>query len=179
MYGRKPTLFDFVMFLGLVCAPLICCGIKSYVNSVTFDVNCGGHIKRAADANSIELAEQELKTALDYMEANGLTEGTTQVLIPSPSLDVGFWYKNIKSSYNDLVKLDTTERNRTDVVNTTLLKLRESLLDHDHGSEEITAPSKIEHYPNVVGMTVWLWVSMSFAVISIVVYICKHPDMLV
>lgn len=49
------------------------------VRAITFDIECGGHIKLAADANSIELAKTELKTAIDYAEAHGLTEGYTSV----------------------------------------------------------------------------------------------------
>lgn len=41
--------------------------------------NVSGFLKRAADANTIELANQELTKALDYLEANNLTSGYTSI----------------------------------------------------------------------------------------------------
>ena len=43
--------------------------------SIQFKQSCKGYLKRAADSNTVELAKQELGKAVDYIEANNLTEG--------------------------------------------------------------------------------------------------------
>lgn len=139
---------------GLFMIPAIIWCVINWVNAINFDVGCEGHLKRAADANTIELAEEELKSALDYMESKNLTSGTTQVIIPSPSKDIGFWYRNVKACYDDLQRVNESDRQRNEVVNTSLLKLRESLLDHGTKGETVTVPPDIHNYPGVVGMFV-------------------------
>ena len=64
--------------------------------SIVFDINCGDYLKRAADSNTVELAVDNLKVALNYIEANNMTSGHTSVLYNSPDEDVAFWYdKNL------------------------------------------------------------------------------------
>ena len=49
------------------------------VAAVSFDMNCGQHLKRAADANSVEMAKEELEKAISYAESNNLTEGIVSI----------------------------------------------------------------------------------------------------
>ena len=100
------------------------CGIKA----IRFKQNCGGHLKRAADANTVDIAKSELKIALDYMEANNLTSGYTSVIYETPDEDVAFWYNNIKQSYNELNSLPDSSSSLEK--SNMLIKLRETLLDH-------------------------------------------------
>lgn len=138
----KTVLIAVTTILSLVLLTLI--GIRVGY-SIGFKQNCSGHLKRAADANSVELAKQELKTALDYMEANDLKSGYTSIFYRTPDEDVGFWYINIKASYDQLVALrpDTTQAEK-DMV---LLKLRQTLLDHNEQGESVTVPNGISMYP--------------------------------
>lgn len=75
------------------------------VKSVQFNQNCGGYLKRAADANTVETAKEELSKAISYIEANNLTQGYTSVMWQTPNEDLGFWYKNLKSSETELSKV--------------------------------------------------------------------------
>ena len=104
-----------------------------------------GHLKRAADANSIELALSELKTALVYTENNNLTNGYTSIIYKTPDEDLGFWYRNLKASKLELEKTkNSTSLEKTNV----LLKLRETLLDEGKKGSRITYPRGISIYPN-------------------------------
>ena len=113
---------------------------------VQFDRGCGGRLKRAADANVVSLAKQELGTAIAYAERNGLTSGYTSVFWTTPDEDLGFWYANLKAAYGELEGLsaDATLLERSNV----LLKLRETLLDHGQRGEHVTAPDGISRYPH-------------------------------
>lgn len=116
------------------------------VKSIRFEQNCIGHLKRAADANTIELAQKELKTAIDYLEANNITTGYTSVLWRTPDEDVEYWYSNIKASYEELENLpaDATQLEKTNV----LMKLRETLTDDTEHGTKVTKPRGISRYPN-------------------------------
>lgn len=118
------------------------CGIKV----IRFNQNCGGHLKRAADANTVEIAKEELKTAIDYMEAQNLTNGYTSVIYNTPDEDVSFWYNNIKQSYIELESLSdsTSALEKSNM----LIKLRETLLDHGDKSDSVTMPNGISRHPN-------------------------------
>lgn len=112
------------------------------IKSVVFDRECGGHLKRAADANTVELARKEMEIAVQYLEDNNMTQGYTSVLYNTPDEDVGFWYQNLKSSLTELesVQPEATQLERSNV----LIKLRETLLDDTH----ITRPRGIEVFPH-------------------------------
>ena len=125
---------------------------------------CTGHLKRAADASTVELAKIELDTAIEYIEDHDLTEGSTGILWDTPAIDVGFWYKNIKSAAKELGELpeETTRLERTNV----LMKLRETLLDAgERGSMEVTYPGGLSVFPE---NSLYCW----WAVFSCILAIC-------
>ena len=93
------------------------------IKNVSLIQNCTGYLKRASDANTVEIAKEQLQKAIQYLEANNLTNGYTSVLWKTPSEDVEFWYKNLKASESELMKVDSTA---TSLARTNLLmKLRE------------------------------------------------------
>jgi len=63
----------------MLCVPPIVVGSIRWYKMAQFDIHCGGHLKRAGDANTIEMASKELETAIQYMEVNGLTQGSEQL----------------------------------------------------------------------------------------------------
>lgn len=146
---------------------LLWAGLRIY-NNIVYNIDCGGHIKRAADANTVELAAQELKTVIAYLEARGMTSGYTSVLYRTPDEDVGFWYQNLKASLGELEKVmpETTQLERSNI----LIKLRETLLDHGQ-SVTVTRPSGISIYPNNVGYAWFGWLSLVAAIVGVVLII--------
>lgn len=67
-----------VLSVVLILSSLTIFGIR-ISESIELKQNVSGFLKRAADANMIELANQELTKALDYLEANNLTSGYTSI----------------------------------------------------------------------------------------------------
>lgn len=111
---------------------------------IVFKQNVTGYLKRAADANTIPLANQELTKVIDYLEANNLTSGYTSVLYQTPDEDISFWYNNLKASQKELQTLNSTSAlEKTNV----LIKLRETLLDTGERTK-VTVPSGLSIYPN-------------------------------
>ena len=139
-------------------------------NNIIFDIECGGHIKRAADANTVELAAKEMKTVVTYLEANGMTNGYTSILYDTPDQDVGFWYQNLKASLGELEKItpETTQLERSNI----LIKLRETLLDHGE-SVTVTKPNGISLYPNNIGYASFGLLSFVVAIFGMVVIIIE------
>jgi hypothetical protein len=123
-------------------------GIVRFSNYMSFEIGCGGHLKRAADANTIELAAAELEQAIVYAEKHDLTKGSTHLLFATPDLDIGFWYKNISSARNELREVSPNASNleKTNM----LMKLRETLVDSGQ-SVHITVPDGIYVFPFGVG----------------------------
>lgn len=152
-------------FFAAVLGLILSLSVWGY-NLWQFDVNCQGHIKRAADANSVKLAQKELKIAVDYLTENGLTQGNTSLLFETPSNDIGFWYANLTASLDELnglvAKSDAQAIDGIEQTNA-LIKLRESLLDHGQ-TESVTHPAYICLYPN---HQVWMW--MMFVTGAIVI----------
>ena len=137
-------IFCFMLALLLTICSIIWIVART-VEYVRFDINCGGHLKRAADANTIGLAQEELQSALEYMEESGLTDGSTHVLWKTPATDIGFLYQNLSDANAELLYLpeSTSSLERTNV----LMKLRETILDEgQHVS--VTLPEGISVYPS-------------------------------
>ena len=116
------------------------------VEDIQFDRGAEGYLKRAADANTVELAEQNLAVAVKFLEENNITSGYTSILWRTPDEDVGFWHKNLTSALQELrsVKPEASQLEKTNV----LMKLRETLLDQGESGTKITVPSGISIFPD-------------------------------
>ncbi|MEI7478356.1 MAG: hypothetical protein WCJ81_07965 [bacterium] len=117
--------------------------------SISFKQNCSGHLRRAATANTVDLAEKELSKALQYLETNNLTSGSTHIFYATPDNDIEYWYANIKAGYEELksVQPSASLQEKTNI----LMKLRESLLSHSGDSgDTVIVPPRIAIYPDQV-----------------------------
>lgn len=168
--SQKIICLTFIAISMLSCAAFF----GTYLwNRFVFGRDIGDYLKRAADANTVDLAVSQLKIALDGIESKGYTNGTTAVIFNAPRNDLGFWHKNIKAAYDDLNKLPKSDLERTEVVNTSLLKLRQTLLDHGSDSENVTTPPDIAQFPHNVAMFVWISVSGTVFVTFVALFLFK------
>ncbi len=148
--------------LGVSIVSCILYLVFRFVADIHFEQNCEGHLKRAADANTIELATQEMKFAVAYLEKEGLTQGYTSVLYKTPDEDIGFWYSNLKASLQELESINpktATPLERSNV----LMKLRETLLDQGEKTD-VTFPAAIYLYPNNGIYSFWIILTLIFLV---------------
>lgn len=132
------------------------------VANIQFGRSCEGHLKRAADANTIELAVSELETAVSYMEDHQMTRGYTSILYTTPSEDIGFWHRNVMSALEELKRIvpeSTSPLERSNV----LMKLRETLLDQGDKSVKVTSPDGIDVYPHNVLVCILGWITALLA----------------
>ena len=130
--------------------------------SIEFKQHVTGHLRRAAAANTIALANEELTTAINYLEANGLTSGYTSVFYQTPDEDIGFWYRNLKASQQELQSLASESALEKATV---LMKLRETLMDTGE-STRVNAPEGMSVYPNNKLWTVLMLMACAFIIIG-------------
>lgn len=140
--------------------------VDRIVNAVEFSTNCKQYLKRAADANTIETAKEELAKAISYAETHNLTEGVVSIFLNQPKNDIGYWYKNLTEAYSELENIseDATPLEKTNV----LMKLRETLTDEDDNGTSITIPHGISIYPNNVS---YFWWGVLSSVVALVMWI--------
>ncbi len=146
--------------LTLIVSSVLGVAVIGYMTfcSIQFERNCEGYLKRAADSNTIELAKQELRRAIDYIESENLTSGSTHIIYSTPASDLGFWYTNLKAS---LEELESTPPDVDRLVaSNQLLKLRESLMDNGEKRTKVTAPRHIGLFPNQVAIQSLAFVSL-------------------
>ena len=139
------------IILCVICiiAPLIVYGV-GVAKIIQMNASCIGYLEMAADANSVNIANKHLTSAINYLEANNLTSGDTSILIYKPTNDIGLWYENLKSAQAQLTEACAREDLTALEESNILMKLRETLLDN----EGITHPSTISFYPNHIA---WFW----------------------
>ena len=134
--------------------------------AVQFNMNCTQYIKRAAGANSIETAKEELAKAISYAEENNLTEGVVSIFLHQPINDIGFWYKNMVESYSGLENIpeDATSLEKTNA----LMKLRETLTDEGKSGISVTVPDGISIYPSNV---LFFWWGLLSGICSLIFFL--------
>jgi hypothetical protein len=134
------------------------------VKDITFDRGCKGYLKRAADANTVEMAKRELAIAVKWAKENERTEGYTSILYNTPDEDMGFWYGNISKALEELESIteESTPLERSNM----LMKLRETLLDDKGSGVGITVPSGIHLYPHNGLFAVWGLFTWIFAIFA-------------
>jgi len=169
--NKNTGLFLCVIILMLLFPISVNMGCQVY-KSIVWDINVDGHLKRAADSNTVEAAKEELKTVLDYLENSKKTDGDTSVFWSTPNTDVKFWYNNLKSSFEELNKTtsETTQLEKTNL----LMKLRETLLDHNEKGDKVTKPDGMHLYPNNTAFFVFdliVFIFMAFCLIAFSKYI--------
>ena len=164
----KKTLF--VVFLISFITFILVCGIRVY-KEVIFNINCMGHLKRAADANTIELAKQELGTVINYLKTKDIVSGYTSILYRTPNEDIGFWYSNLVASLEELgmVSLEASQLEKSNV----LMKLRETLLDQGQ-SISVTSPPGISIFPYNTSYAIIMMLSSILAIVGFVGFM--QPD---
>jgi len=134
------------LFFASLLMIIIVLGIKMFFN-VQFDRNCEGYLKQAADANTIELAEERLEMAVSWLEKEGINEksGYTSVFYNTPEDDIGFWFRNLNASLKELKNLSENVTSLEE--SNMLIKLRETLLDQGSKKTEVTVPKGMSVYP--------------------------------
>ena len=150
---RNSGSLSLAILLMLVGAfvPVVC-----LIMDIQFDQDCGGYLKQAADANTVELAKQRIDVAVNYMEDNHLTDGYTSVLWRTEGDNVGYWYNNVKACQKELTECqDGSQLEKSNV----LMKVRESLTDDGEKGTELTLPKGISRYPNNTLFGVLFWIS--------------------
>ena len=155
----------FMVGILVIVGTLLWGGLR-VINSIQFTQGCKGHLKRAADANTVQLAKEELAIALNYIEAHELTSGYTSVLYRTPDEDVEFWYRNLSSALAELsaMKPDATMLEKSNM----LMKLRETLLDDGEKGTKVTRPRGISIYPNNVAYCFFGWLTAGLLCIALV-----------
>ena len=149
--------FSLIMLaIVLILIPIIYYG-GMIVRSVEFSRDCTSYLSLSANANSVEIAEERLTAAIDYLEENNLTSGDCKFFVSNrPENDIGYWYNNLKSAQTQLREIiinnSATELEKSNV----LMKLRETLLDDDH----IVTPTRLWIYPNqtlIISIAIIIW----------------------
>mgnify|MGYP001000706784 CR=1 FL=1 len=161
--------------LTLIVLFLIALTINGYilVNQIQLQQNCLGYLERAASSNTVETAKGEFKTATNYLETNSLTTGYTSILWKTPDEDINFWYNNLKSSESELAKVDsnTSALEKTNL----LMKLRETLIDHDKDGDVLTYPNGLARYPDNKFISV-IWVLSTLLFFGCLIYYIKKDE---
>lgn len=143
------TLIFFLVFAGWA-------GTRA-LQSVFLKRDMTGHLKLAADANTIGLAKRELGIAVKYLEDHSYKSGFTSIIFETPDEDIGFWYENLSSALKELESAPA-DVSRLEASNT-LIKLRETLLDTSKEGSSVTVPDGFSIYPYNLAFAIWGWLS--------------------
>lgn len=129
------------------------------------EFDCYSYLKRAADANTIEMAKPQLDKAIKYLEDHNLTTGIVSIFLKNPANDIDYFYQNLVASRNELeqVKPDASQLEKSNV----LIKLRETLLD----TGIVTHPCGLAIYPNNRG---FMWWAIITFILTIVFGCCPY-----
>jgi hypothetical protein len=135
----------------------ICLFVPSASMYIDFQQQCGGYLKQAADANTVELAQERLNLAVKYIEAKGYTQGYTSVFVKTEDENIGYWYQNIKACQHELDSaLNGSQLEKSNV----LMKVRESLTDNGEKGTELTIPSGLYAYPHNLLLGIIEWIAL-------------------
>ena len=152
--------------------PAVVLVVAAFFTSLGFNNNCGGYLVRASNANTIQLAHQELSRSISYLEAEGITSGYTSIIYRTPDEDIEYWYRNLKAAQSELAgllaqgeKVSALEQSNC------LLKLRDTLMDHsgENGKEALTMPHGISRYPSNGKFAVWLIIAAGMALVGTII----------
>ncbi|MFR2534174.1 MAG: hypothetical protein ACLTEH_06295 [Clostridia bacterium] len=105
---------------------------------IQFNTSCNSYITAAVEAESPQLAKENLAKALTYLESNKLTSGNSSILRGHRD-DISRWYQTISNSYT---KLNTTPLEKLEKSNY-LIQMRKDILMVNHPSGISICQNKI------------------------------------
>ncbi len=157
----------FLITICIICTllPIVVYGV-AIIKTIRMDANCIDFLEMAADANSVDLAEKHLSKAVEYLESNRLTAGSTHILVYKPTNDIGLWYENLKSAQTQLQELKERDNLTELEESNALMKLRETLLSSEG---YVTHPSMISFYPGHCGwmlVMIFIWLLWFGAIVA-------------
>ena len=118
----------------------------------SFDKNCTEYLEKATEVNSVDLAKENLKEALSHVSILEKEEANNN--------EISYWYKNLKSSYEELESLPND-----------LSSLEEHLVLARLGSEiDTNVPEEVKLYP--YGNFSYLLCAITFGIGAIIFWIC-------
>ena len=128
-------------------------GAVRITKDIQFQTNCIQYLQRAVISSTTDLAKENLKVAIDYLNAHNLTKGISSIFLKQPGNDIGFFYNNLTKAYDELNSIndDATSLEKSNV----LMKLRESITGNSEGSLRVVYPDGIEIYPYNQGFFWW------------------------
>jgi hypothetical protein len=166
---------EFKIFIGVIFCLIfvVWCATELY-RYITFNIDVTDRLKRAADANTIELAIQEMDYVISFIEKKDLTDGYTSVIYKTPDEDVGFWYNNLKASLLELKKVEpaTTQLEKSNI----LMKLRETLVDHEKDGVNVTMPTGISLFPYNVIFGIWGIINIILLIVAIILFTSAYNE---
>lgn len=131
---------------------LIITGVFHFSRSYTFNRDIGDWLKLAADAPSVERADEFLGHAISEIDDRDLTDGNSAYIFDQPSTDIGIWYSQIQGAKQTTASI--LERVQNDSLSVTqlerdnaLMKIREVLLDQGESGTDVTLPKNITIFP--------------------------------
>ncbi len=154
------TIFGIVFII----VALIIFGAIEY-KEIQFGREIGGHMKRAATANTVDIAISEMQIVVDNMQARGYTHGYTSVIYTTPDEDVGFWYNNMVASLNELKKLPA---NATDLEKSNILMKLERTLESNGKETTMVVPFGISRFPDNLLWGILLTIAIFFLPLGVV-----------
>lgn len=152
----KKRLTYILIGLILPCIVLVKCA--------QFMQDCKGYLEQCSNANSVEMALNRLELAIRYLERNDMTTGYTSILWKTEDENIGFWYENLQTCRQELIKArDASQLEQTNV----LMRVRESLVKNGEKGESLIIPDGIVKYPHNLGYAIGLWLSLFLLVIGV------------
>jgi len=122
-------------------------------------VGCMDLLKLAANAPDVPAAHGFLSQALEYIEANGLTEGNSAYFFHTQKNDVGIWHRQLVGAKATLETILQRKAVGNESIvqlgkDNALMKLREVLMD----GTTVTVPDNLAWFPNQQLVLLW-WVA--------------------
>jgi hypothetical protein len=149
------------LFVLSVCLLIFLVGF-GVIRGYLFNYECGGYLKLAADAPTVERANGFLVRAVSYLDKTGRTHGNSAVIFKTPGNDVGIWYAQIMESLKTTEEIIKKGSGASQLErDNALMKIRETLLDVGESGTELTHPAHIAIVPYQVAIVV-LWLVFLF-----------------
>jgi len=134
-----------------LCLPfVVIIAVRTWIG-LNFGWEVTEYLSRAASANSPAMCEKMLSHAIGELERRNLTSGNTAVFVKTPESDIGLFYKNLTDA---LASVKAVEKSSELEQSNTLMKVRESIMEHGNNGDSVSGPGGLSLYPH---NAIWFW----------------------
>lgn len=155
-FCRRGSAGAFMTGVLVIVVAVAVLGIQWYTCEFSLKQQLTTPLSRVAMSSNVQMASENLKDAIDYLERNHLTSGNSSMLFPDKLNDLEYFHTNLLNAQAELNRA-VANKNMSQLEESNVLLRIKEVVTHHNATGEVFLPANLEYYPHQWGGNILMW----------------------